>query len=92
MSPELKAFKEHFKANCFVKVTNTVEDRAFFHWKRLCFDSLNCEEMIQIAQYIKKTFSNPGDYSHLQPKISVYNYELCLTLDVSEIKDKILKV
>ena len=92
MSPELKAFKEHFKANCSVKVTDVIEDRTFFHWKRLCFNSLDCEEMMQIAQYIKNTFSNPGNYSHLLPKVYVYNHELCLTVDVSDIKNKILKL
>ena len=92
MSPELKAFKEHFQASCSVKVTDTAENKSYFHWKRLCFNALNCEEMLQIAQYIKNTFSNVGDYSHLRPKLHIYDDGLCLTVDVSEIKDKILKV
>jgi hypothetical protein len=92
MSPELKAFKEHFKANCSVKVTDTVENKSYFHWKRLCFNSLNCEELLQIAQYIKNTFSNTDNDSHLRLKLHIYDDGLCLTVDVSDIKDKILKV
>jgi hypothetical protein len=91
MSPELKAFLHHFQKNCSVKVIDTIEENHLPHWKRLCFELLNCEEMLHLGQYIKNTFSESGKYSHLQPKIHTYKNELCLTVDVSHIKSKIMK-
>lgn len=90
MSKELKALKKHFTENCNVKVIATIEEATYPHWKRLCFGSLNCEEMIQVSSYIKKTFSTEGKYSHLLPKLHPYNGFLCLTIDVSQIKDKLI--
>lgn len=90
MSKELKAFKKHFTENCDVRIIGTIEENHLPHWKRLCFNSLNCEEMLKVSQYIKNTFSTSGKYSHLLPKLHVYNGMLCLTADVSEIKEKIV--
>jgi hypothetical protein len=84
-SKELKEFKKHFEANCRVKVTGTIEEAHFPHWKRLCFDSLNCDEMKEVGEYIKNTFSNPFDFSYKLPKLHAYNNYLCLTVDVSSI-------
>jgi hypothetical protein len=89
MSKELKEFKKHFEANCSVKVIDTIEENHLPHWKRLCFNQLNCDEMIEISSYIKKTFSVEGKYSHLSPKLQIYNRVLCLTVDISQINDKI---
>jgi hypothetical protein len=90
MSTELKDFKNHFIKNCDVKILGTIEEKHLPHWKRLCFDSLNCEEMLKVSLYIKNTFSNDGYYSHLLPKLQNYNNTLCLTVDVSQIKEKII--
>lgn len=89
MSKELTAFKKHFQGNCPVKVIDTIEEPHFPHWKRLCFNQLNCEEMVEVAAYIKNTFGTPGGYSHLSPKLHTYNNFLCLTVDISVIKEKI---
>ena len=89
MSKELKEFKKHFEANCNIRVIDTVEEAHFPHWKRLCFDSLNCDEMSEVSSYIKNTFSNPGISSHLLPKLHTYKDSLCLTVDVSVIREKI---
>jgi hypothetical protein len=90
MSKELKELKKHFSKNCNIKVVDTIEETNYPHWKRLCFGSLNCEEMIEVSSYIKKTFSTEGNYSHLSPKLHAYNGVLCLTIDISQIKDKLI--
>lgn len=54
MSKELKEFKKHFEANCSVKIIDTIEENHLPHWKRLCFNQLNCDEMTEISLYIKK--------------------------------------
>ena len=89
MSKELSEFKKHFQSNCGVKVIDTIEESTFPHWKRLCFGPLNCEEMLEVSSYIRITFGTPGNYSHLSPKLHSYNGILCLTVDVSHIRDKI---
>jgi len=89
MSKELKEFKKHFSQNCNVKVLGTIEQTHLPHWKRLCFNSLNCEEMLEVSNYIKNTFSVDGKYSHLLPKLHPYNGVLCLTIDVNQIREKI---
>ncbi len=90
MSKELSKLKKHFKANCNVKVINTIETKQYFHWKRLVFDfGLNCEELEDITSYIRYTFSTPGKYSHQLPKLGVFKGNLCLTVDAEQINDKI---
>lgn len=91
MSKELEAFKKHFEANCSVKVIDAIEQNMYPHWKRLCFISLNCEDLLKISEYIRNTFSEPGNYSHLAPKIGYYDSCICLTVDVKDIIKKILK-
>jgi hypothetical protein len=90
MSKELLAFKKHFQENCSIKVEMTIEDKSYFHWKRLVFHSLNCEQMNEVSWYIRKTFSKEENYSHLLPKLGVHNGFLCLTVDVIQIKEKIM--
>ena len=70
-------------------IIDTIEENHLPQWKRLCFNQLNCDEMIEISLYIKKTFSVEGRYSHLLPKLQIYNGFLCLNVDVSQINDKI---
>jgi len=92
MSKEIAAFKKHFEANCpRIKVITTVECNTYPHWKRLIFASLNCEEMMEVARYIKKTFSNEGMYSHLRPRLGVDDNYLSLTVDIAQIQEKIMK-
>ena len=90
MSEELKTFLEHFKRNCSVMVVETIEERNYFHWKRLCFESLNSEELGEISKYIIKYFSQIGNYSHILPKVHAYQYlggmQLCLTIEDREIR------
>lgn len=90
MSKELSAFKKHFQENCDVKVIHTIEEKTYPHWKRLCFGHLTCAQMNEISWYIESTFSNEGRFSHLLPKLGVYNDYLCLTIDVKQIKEKIM--
>ena len=89
-SKELLKLKKHFERNCGVEVHGVLEHKHYFHWKRLLFSELNCEDMIKIADYIKTYFSTPNRYSHLLPKLHSFNDCLCLTFDVSEI-NKFLK-
>lgn len=90
MKNELKKLVKHFKENCNVRVVSTIEERTFPHWKRLVFDSLNCDDMMKISEYIKTYFSEKGNYSHLLPQLHAYNYNgnscICLTFDIEEIK------
>ena len=90
MTKELKAFKEHFESWCDIKVQLTIEDKRTPHWKRLVFDSMDCDDMEGISNYIHNTFSNKGRYSHKLPTLGVHNGFLCLTVDVAQIKEKIL--
>jgi hypothetical protein len=89
-SKELKAFKQHFQENCSVRVVDTIEDQRIMHWKRLDLGHLNCEEMEEVARYIKDTFYNEGMYSHILPTLGVHKGMLCLTVDVSQINEKII--
>jgi hypothetical protein len=90
MSKELLAFKKHFQENCSIKVIHVIESERYFHWKRLCFGELNCEQMNELSRYIQRTFSTEGKYSHLLPGLVVYDNFLCLTVDVKQIKEKIM--
>lgn len=89
-SKELMAFYRHFQANCSVKVEMVLEEKRYFHWKRLVFHQLNHDDLVEIAQYLRDTFRNEGRFSHLLPKLGTYNGFLCLTVDVSQIREKIL--
>ena len=87
MSPELQKFKHHFETFTRIRVLDVIEERQYFHWKRLVFkEGLNCEELNTISNYIKNTFSQKDLYSHLLPKLVVCDNKLCLTVDVKEIK------
>ena len=90
MSKEMEAFKKHFQENCSVIVRETIEDRNFFHWKRLAFHSLNCEGMSEISRYIQETFGNEARFSHLLPQLVVCDGFLCLTVDAVQIREKIM--
>ena len=89
-SKELQAFKKHFIENCSVRVFDTIEHRNYFHWKRLEFSTLNHDDIIEIAKYIRDTFSTDGSYTHLSPKLHAFNCNLVLTVDVDLIKSHIL--
>jgi hypothetical protein len=89
-SKELSAFKNHFEQNCSVRITDTIEERTYPHWKRLVFGHLNCEELEEISRYIRDTFSTKGRYSHKLPKLGCYDGELCLTVDSQYIKEFIM--
>jgi len=88
-SRESTEFKKHFQSNCSIKVVDTIEESHFTQWKRLSFGSLNCDEMLEVSSYIIITFGTRGNYSHRLPTLHSYNGELCLTVDVSQIKEKI---
>ena len=92
MSPELKALVEHFKENCNESLfCGTLETKTYFHWKRLVLKSgLDCEELQEISNYIKKTFSNKGRYTHKLPKVCIHKNDLCLTIDAELIREKIM--
>jgi hypothetical protein len=90
-SKELKEFKKHFVEKTDIKVCDTVEDTSFYHWKRLIFNNLNCDEMSVISEYIKDTFSSPDKYTHLLPKLQSYENKLSLTIDVDIIRKFIIK-
>jgi hypothetical protein len=89
-SKELSVFKKHFQENCSVHIYGTIEEQTYPHWKRLMFGHLNCEELEDISKYIRKTFSKEGLYSHKLPKIQCYKDELCLTVDIKDIKEFII--
>jgi len=91
ISKELFCFKVDFATKTHIKIASTIEERTFFHWKRLVFQSLNCEEMATIAKYIKDTFSTPGKYSHILPKLGSYNGCLTLTVHREQIEEFIMK-
>lgn len=90
MSKELTAFKKHFQNNCSIKVITTIEESHCRHWKRLAIENLNCEQMAELAWYIRTTFSVEGKYSHKLPTLKEHKGYLCLTVDESQIKRSIL--
>jgi hypothetical protein len=91
-SSELLAFKKDFQDNTGIKVEGLIESKDFFHWKRLVFYRLNCDDMFKIHSYIKRRFSKPGIYTHLSVELVTYDGYMCLTADVSKIKEFILKI
>lgn len=90
-SQELVAFKKHFEASTNIKVSDTLEERQYPHWKRLLFTSLNAIDVAKISEYIINHFSTPNKFTHLSPELHSYNGYLALTVDVAEIKEFILK-
>lgn len=92
MSNELSRFKEHFEKNTNMKVHDTYEHHSCYHWKRLLFSELNSEQLVIIGQYIKDTFSTPGKYSHLLPKIQTWGNDISITVDVDIINQFIPKI
>ena len=89
-SPELKKLSTHFTEHTGIQPLGIMEERNCFHWKRLIFQSLNCEQMEAIAKYIKKTFSKTGIYTHLSPRVGVCDGHLCLTVDAAQVKEFIM--
>ena len=90
ISIELKKFKEHFEKNTGIKIQNTIEERNYFHWKRLVFDKLECDDLIKIGNYLKKYFHEDNYYYEYSPSLHVYNGMLTLTADIKLIKKFIL--
>lgn len=80
-SDEIKSFKEDFESFTRIKVYGLIEDRSYFHWKRLVLKPLNCEEMKSVSEYIFYRFSKYGVYTHLMPSLSSFDNHLCLTVD-----------
>ena len=89
ISKELSAFKKHFESNTKIKVYNTIEDRTFYHWKRLVLNSLNSKELMIISKYISINFSISNKHTQ-SVKLGVYNNQLVLTADVKIINEFIL--
>ena len=90
MSKELTALKQDFKKHCpNIKIIKTIEEKDYKEWNRLVFESLNCDELIQIGTYIQKKFSIKDKFSHKLPKLHSYNGHLCLTISKSQIKNAI---
>ena len=90
MSKELTAFKKHFQSNCSIKLVKAIEESHCPHWKRLAIETLDCEQMAELAWYIRTTFSVEGKYSHKLPTLKEYKGYLCLTVDKSQIQRSIL--
>lgn len=86
-SQEIKSFKKDFESFTGIKVYGLIEDRSYFHWKRLVLKPLNCEEMQKISEYILYRFSKYGVYTHLMPSLSCFDGYLCLTVDRSYIHE-----
>ena len=84
-SEDIIRFKKHFQDNTDIKVIGVIEDRTFFHWKRLILPPLNYGNIEIIKNYINRTFYVKGKYYHLSPTIGVYNNQLTLTIDVGYI-------
>lgn len=89
-SIELQSFKNHFEFNTGIKVLNIIEERNFFHWKRLVFSELNCDQLITIGNYIKTFFHEDNKYYEYNIKLHTYNNISCLTCNVDYIKKFIL--
>lgn len=90
-SKEILSFRYHFEDNTNIYPDGVIEESHIPHWKRLIFINLTCEDLIKIGEYIKETFGEEGNYSHLLPVFNSYKGNMCLTVDVKEIRDKIIK-
>ena len=88
-SKELTAFKKHFESNTGIDAS-AFENQRFFHWKRLAFNALHCEELETITKYIRDTFSVKGKYTHKLPMIVTFDGVLTLTVDVDLIREHII--
>jgi len=90
-SKELRAFSEHFQKLTGIKPHGTEEHKDWYHWKRLIFHKLECDQILDIALYLRQTFSVPGKNTHNLPMLAVYDGQMALTVDVSLIKKYIIK-
>lgn len=83
----LKEFAEDFSAITEI-IVKPLEEKEFPHWKRLLIPTqLNSNDLQMISTFIKMRFSRVGNYSHLLPKLHVYNGTLCVTVDVKQLEE-----
>ncbi len=91
ISKELAFFKKHFEVHTGIKVASVKENREFYHWKRLKFYELNCNDLLKISDYIRTFFSTPGIYTHLSVKLHPFDGAICLTSDAKDIEKFLMK-
>lgn len=87
-SSEITKFKNDFKAWTKIRVLDVIEEKDWFHYKRLVLPPLNCEQLTLVAEYIKNRFWINGTYTHRSVKMHEYGGRLVITAD----KDIINKV
>jgi hypothetical protein len=94
-SKELTAFKRDFELSTGIKTHGMIEERTFFHWKRLVLDDLTAKELTAIDTYFRQRFYQKGKFTHELPEIHSYNYlggcYLVVTVDIELIQKFILK-
>jgi hypothetical protein len=90
ISKELKDVKDHFEKNTGIKVQKTIEERNYFHWKRLVFEKLECDDLIKIGNYLKKYFHEDNYYYEYSISLHEYCGMMTLTIDERLIKKFII--
>lgn len=82
----LERFYKTFKSETGIVCYPHDEGVAYGGWLGIIFKtSLNADEMIKIAEFIKDNFSVPGTFSHVLPKIGVSKEGICLVVQDTEI-------
>ena len=66
-----------------IKVTGFSES---YSWVRIELGDLDCNDLWQLSGFIVKTFQTEGKFTHLLPKVSSRDNELCLVLSADLLK------
>jgi hypothetical protein len=92
MSDELLRFKEHFERYTNIKVHDVYEHQSCYHWKRLLFYELNCEQLAIIGQYLKKLSQRLVSIHIYYLKFKLGGNDISITIDANLINQFITKI
>jgi hypothetical protein len=83
----LTRFCDTFKSDTQIPCYAHDEGVAYGGWFNIIFKaSLNADQLIKVAEFIKDNFSVPGTFSHILPKIGASKGEVCLIVQDSEVQ------
>ena len=83
----LTRFCDTFKSDTQIPCYADDDGVAYGGWMRICFlISLNADQLIKVAEFIKDNFSVPGTFSHILPKIGVSKGGVCIIVQDSEVQ------
>ena len=83
----LKRFHNSFKEQTGIPCYSHDQGVAYGGWFNIIFKtSLNADQLIKVAEFIKENFSAPGTFSHVLPKIGASKEGVCLVVQDSQVQ------